>query len=129
MNRSLFIKAPKKPGVYALYAGIAGNKYVAYVGIAKNVRQRLVQHLIRRDSSIVTGVSLNPDKVTEVRWWILPDEESKYLQEAEVVAFNVLNPVLRSRSPISEPVHYIARSDDFKLKMEERFNGEPSGVI
>jgi hypothetical protein len=132
MNRSLFTQAPKKPGIYALCAGNGRNKYIAYVGIAKNIRQRILQHLIRRDSSIVTGVSaisLNPEKITEVRWWVLPPEDNQFLNEAEVVAFEILNPVLRSRSSISAPVDYIARNNNFKTKMENIFRAEPSGFI
>ncbi|MCZ7609705.1 MAG: GIY-YIG nuclease family protein [Ignavibacterium sp.] len=132
MERSIFNKAPKSPGVYALYGGNTRKKYVAYVGIANNIRQRFFQHFIRRDSSIVTGVSaisLNPEKITEVRWWEFSDEDARYLREAEVVAFDILDPVLRSRAPISPPVQYIANSEEFKSKMEQKFSGEPSGII
>jgi len=132
MNRSVFTQVPKKSGVYALCAGIGKNKYIAYVGMAKNLRQRLLQHLVRRSSSIVTGVSavsLNPDKITEVRWWLLPPEYSNYLHEAEIVAFDVLNPVLRSRAPVSAPVHFIAKRRDFNLKLKKVLNGKPSGSV
>ena len=55
---------PNTPAVYILFGGKKGNKFVAYVGIADKLRQRVSQHLIRRDSSITTAasiVSLNPD--------------------------------------------------------------------
>ncbi len=132
MNRSLFTQVPRKPGIYALCAGTGKNQYVAYVGIAKDLRQRLLQHLLQRNSSVVTGVSavsLNPDRVTEVRWWLLSPKDSKYLLEAELVAFEVLNPVLRSRAPVSAPVHFIAARHDFKSKMKKLFTGEPSGHV
>lgn len=48
---------PKAPAVYAMYGGLPPRTWVAYVGIAGNVQQRLLQHFDRRDSSVVTGVS------------------------------------------------------------------------
>lgn len=131
MLGSIISEAPNKRGVYALCAGHGRNRYVAYVGITKNIRRRFLQHLVRRDSSVVTGasaVSLNPDKVTEVRWWVHPlfDE---YLAEAEVVAFRVLNAALRSRQKISPPVDFIANRRDFAQEMEKLFSGPPSGSV
>ena len=66
---------PNVPAVYAMYGGQGRSRYVAYVGLGSKLRSRVEQHLIRRDSSVTTGVSavsLNPDFVTEVRWWEYP---------------------------------------------------------
>ena len=63
---------PQKPAVYALMGGYGRNRYVAYVGVASKLRQRIIQHLVNRDSSVATGTSaacLNPDYVSEIRWW------------------------------------------------------------
>lgn len=131
MLRSYFSDAPKSPGIYALCAGRGKSMYVAYVGMASNLRQRLVHHLVERDSSVVTGasaVSLNPDKVSEVRWWVHEDFD-KYLQEAELVAFEVLQPVLRSRQTKSPPVQFIASQNPFAKRMCKVFSGSPSGRI
>lgn len=68
---------PAVPGVYAMYGGTSGRRYVAYVGIAGNLKQRLNQLLVLRDSSITTqtgAVRLDPDHVMEVEWF-----ESKLL--------------------------------------------------
>jgi len=57
---------PSVPGIYALYGVDGSARFVAYVGKAGKLRERLGQHLVRRDSSITTGasvVSLNPDPV------------------------------------------------------------------
>lgn len=105
--------------------------YVAYVGMATNIRQRLVKHLVERNSSVVTGtspVSLNPDKVSEVRWWVHKDFD-KYLREAELVAFEVLQPVLQSRQTKSPPVEYVASQKPFASRMRRVFIGSPSGKI
>jgi hypothetical protein len=51
---------------------IVQGRQFRYVGIGSNLRQRITQHLIRRDSSVTTGVtavSLNPDLVSDVLWW------------------------------------------------------------
>src|SRR5690348_6630866 len=63
---------PNKPAVYALCAGRRGTTYV-YVGYTKTLKTRIFQHLVARDSSINTAtaaVRLNPDRITEIRWWI-----------------------------------------------------------
>ncbi len=82
---------PNVPALYALYGGKGQRKFVAYIGIADKLRQRISQHLVRRDSSIVTGtsiVSLNPDYVTAMKWWEYPDfSKREYLEAAEEVEF------------------------------------------
>ena len=131
MVRSSFRDAPKSPGIYALCAGRGKAMHVAYVGMAGNIRQRLVKHLVERNSSVVTGaspVSLNPDKVSEVRWWVHEDLD-KWLEEGELVAFQVLRPVLRSRQTKSPPVKAIASQKPFASKMRKLFTGPPSGRI
>lgn len=131
MLRSYFRDAPKSPGIYALYAGRDKAMYVAYIGMAGNIRQRLVKHLVERNSSVVTGasaVSLNPDKVSEVRWWVHEDFK-EYLREAELVAFEVLQPVLQSRQTKSPPAQFIATQKPFAKRMRKVFTGPPSGRI
>ena len=62
---------PATPAVYAIQGGWGRYRYVAYVAIADDLKRRIDQHLVRRDSSITTGVaaaSLAPDPVTEVVW-------------------------------------------------------------
>jgi hypothetical protein len=57
---------PKEPGIYAMYGGLPPRTWVAYVGQAGNVAQRLAQHLDRRSSSVATGTSavgLNVDYI------------------------------------------------------------------
>jgi hypothetical protein len=71
---------PSVPAVYAMYGGQGRSQYVAYVGLAGKLRGRIEQHLVRRDSSVTTGVSavsLNPECVTQVRWWQHPDFEKQ----------------------------------------------------
>ena len=63
---------PSVPAVYALVGGRGSRSYVAYVGIGGKLKGRIVQHLVRKDSSVTTGTtatSLNPEHVTQVRWW------------------------------------------------------------
>jgi hypothetical protein len=87
---------PEKPAVYALYGGV-DRQYVAYVGVTKNLKGRIIQHLVARDSSIATRYSpvglLNPELVAEVRWWEHPQFADKVFRfAAERVAFDVLEP-------------------------------------
>jgi hypothetical protein len=66
-----------------------------------NLALRLVQHFVRRDSSLVTGTSavgVNIEHVSYVEWWesdLLHDENQRHA--AELIAFDVLDPALVSR--------------------------------
>jgi hypothetical protein len=123
---------PTAPSVYAMYGG-RKQKHIAYVGIGTNLQQRLNQHFIKRDSSVATVTStagINPDYVTEVAWW----EDSSFndgdcLEAAELVAFDVLEPALRSRGNTSKKALEIYKDDSFKAKMRSLFEGEPSGKL
>jgi polyhydroxyalkanoate synthesis regulator phasin len=117
-----------------MYGGGQGrSSYVAYVGLAGNLRQRLSQHLVTRDSSIVTGVSaasLNPDLVTKVQWWEHSDfEQRAVLEAAELVAFDVLQPVLRSRGAVTERAKLLYTDASFQEQMQTMFKGAPTGVL
>ena len=97
------------------------------------MKRRVAQHLINRDSSVTTGTSpagLNPDHVTQVRWWEHPDFASKdALEAAELVAFSVLDPVLKSRGAISERAKELQSDAAFVRKMRSLFSKEPTGHL
>lgn len=124
---------PNTPSVYLLYGGKKGNKFVAYVGIADKLRQRVSQHIIRRDSSITTGasiVSLNPDYITEIQWWEYPDFSDRgFLESAEEVAFDIFNPILRSRGKLTVRAQELLNNSQFRSKMTDLFKSSPSGSI
>ena len=124
---SLF-EIPKEPGLYILRDR---NGEVAYVGISKNIRSRIDQHLYRRDSSITTGVSttmLNPDFVTKVEWWIDEIFAGKDAREAsELIAFNVFNPSLRSRGRPSSAAQEKLRDPGFTEQIQEILGRSPDG--
>ena len=124
---------PNVPAVYALYSGGKGPKYVAYVGIAGRLKQRIIQHLIRRDSSVTIGtsaVNLNPDQVMSLSWWAHPDfDKTVNLKAAEIVAFEVLNPALRSRAGVDSTGMAMLADKDFHGKMKALFRGNSSGAV
>jgi len=124
---------PNVPAVYAFYSGGKGPKYVAYVGIAGRLKQRIIQHLIRRDSSVTTGtsaVNLNPDQVTSLRWWEHPDfAKTINLKAAEMVAFEVLNPALRSRGATDNAGLQLLANNAFKSSMKTLFKEQPTGTV
>lgn len=121
------------PAVYAMYGGRSSSAYVAYVGVADVLKRRVVQHLIRRDSSVTTGmsaVSLNPDLVTEVRWWEHPRfTERAVLLAAELVAFDVLEPALRSRGGITGEAKQLYFDESFSVSMRSHFASEATGRL
>lgn len=124
---------PCVPAVYALYGGQGQGLYVAYVGMAGALKTRIVQHLMSRDASMANGtaaVGLNPDQVTEIRWW----EHAQFaqraaLEAAELVAFDVLDPAPRSRGGIHGEADRLYGSDEFRTTMQALFVGEPTGRL
>lgn len=57
---------PTKPGIYAMYDR---NKKAAYVGESDNLRGRIRDHIVNRDSTAVTRLSptmLNPEYVYRI---------------------------------------------------------------
>jgi hypothetical protein len=125
--------APTDPAVYVLYGGVGRGRHVAYVGISGTLRQRLRQHLVRRDSSIATNTSaasLNPDRVTRIEWWALEAFADRATREAaEQVALDVFEPVLCSRGSVSPEAEERLAEDEFQKRMETVFEGEPSGAV
>jgi hypothetical protein len=114
-----------------MYGG-AGREYVAYVGLADNLRRRVKQHLVNRDSSVTTGTSaagLNPDHIRAVEWWTDPGfSDRTTLAAAELVAFDVLQPALRSRGGITAAAQTLANDDGFRARIKTLL-GTPSGRL
>ena len=108
-------------------------RFAAYVGIGGDLRERASQHLVKRDSSVVTGttaVGLNPDHVREVDWWEhegFADRER--LEAAELVAFDVFDPALRSRGRVREAATALADDAEFADEMKHLFEGPPAGRL
>ena len=124
---------PQVPSVYAMYGGKGRGRYVAYVGIGKSLKNRVVQHLVRRDSSVTTGTSavqLNPNYVTEVVWWEHPEFDQRHvLEAAEMVAFEVLDPALRSRGVPQQLARDLYAEEDFRTEIGALFSSEPEGRL
>ena len=58
---------PEKLGIYAMY----DRKKLVYVGHGKNLRNRITNHIIDRNSSVtieVYATMLNPDKISHICW-------------------------------------------------------------
>jgi hypothetical protein len=124
---------PNCPAVYAMY-GQGRGLYVAFVGIAGRLKAKIRQHLVRRDSSVVTGtsaVALNPDLVVQINWWEHPRFTKRpALQAAEAVAFELLEPALRSRGGTTERAKKLLSSDkSFRKEMRSLFLGPPAGRL
>lgn len=126
-------KLPNVPAVYVLYGGKESGRYAAYVGIADKLRNRIEQHLVRRDSSVTTStstVSLNPDFVSELRWW----EHQKFtnrdsLEAAELIAFDFFGPVLRSRGNITKRAKELKNDNEFQEEMKQLFKNGAAGQL
>lgn len=124
---------PNAPAVYAMLDGRGASAYAAYVGVADKLRGCLEQHLVRRDSSAVTGaaaVALIPDNVAEVRWWEHPSfADRAALEAAELVAFDVLEPALRSRGRVQGRARELAAAHATAAEYRALFAGLPTGRL
>ncbi len=124
---------PRVPSVYTLMGGYGAIRYVAYIGIAGKLKERIRQHLVRRDSSVTTGTtaaSLNPDYITEVWWWEAEELNDKDTRcAAEILAIEVLDPALRSRG--TPPAGALKKIQDpaFAKCFRTLFEGEPTGRL
>jgi hypothetical protein len=124
---------PKIPAVYALYGGRGQGLYVAYVGVADRLRSRIEQHLVMHISSVTRGdvaTGLNPEQVTELRWWTDHSfGEPHMLKAVELVAFDVLNPALRSRGAVDKQArkHYL--DPIFQERIRALFLGSSAGHL
>jgi len=88
------------------------------------------REFIRSVTTGVSAVSLNPDLVTKVRWWEHPDFETKVvLEAAELVAFDVLEPALRSRGGITQRVKVLYQDHQFRDQMKTVFAGDGAGCL
>jgi hypothetical protein len=112
---------------------IVQGRQFRYVGIGSSLRQRITQRLIRRDSSVTTGVSavsLNLDLVSDVLWWEAGEfSDPIALEAAERIAFDALEPVLRSRGAVREAERALADDDAFRTRMHRLLTAEPSGRL
>jgi hypothetical protein len=126
-------EVPNGPAVYALLGGRGAARSIAYVGVADKLRQRIRQHLVTRDSSVATGthvVSLNAELVTEVAWWeYRAFAERSRLEAAELVAFDVLEPTLRSRGAIQADARTWYQDAAYNTAMHTLFESEPTGRL
>jgi len=124
---------PNNPAVYVFYGGRGRSLYVAYVGVTRVLKSRIIEHLVKRDRSVATGttaVVLNPDFVTEVQWWECPEfSDWKYLQAAELVAFDVFEPSLRSRGRIKKHSRKLYEDQVFHESMRDLFTSEATGHL
>ena len=124
---------PNVPAVHAMYGGRGRALHVAYVGETEKLKRRIIQHLVIRDSSITTGASaaqLNPDLVTGVHWWEHRVFRKRHVrQAAELVAFDVFDPALRSRGAFQERAKRLYENRAFKKRMCSLFRSKPAGQL
>ncbi len=107
----------KAPGIYCLLGFSHRGLWPAYVGIGTNIQTRVSQHLEYRNSSVSTGasaVSLDPSLIGGCRWWTDPSfQDPVRLLAAELIAFEHLQPALRSRGGINRAALDLQRDPAF----------------
>jgi len=98
--------------------------------MAGNLHARVSQHFVRQDSSIVAAaaVRLDLDYVRYVEWWEHEDfSDDARRHAAELVAFDVLEPVLRSRGAPARAAVELYEDKAFKEKFGLVFRAGPTG--
>lgn len=124
---------PQFPSIYGFKRPNYIQDNYSYIGLSNKLRERVSQHLLKRESSVATvatAISLNPDKIAECHWWIHESFGAReYLEAAELIAFERFNPTLVSRGSPSTKALDISNNEDFKKQMEKLFSNVPSGYI
>ncbi len=124
---------PGVPAVYALYGGRDSQPHVAYVGQTTKLKGRVMQHLVQRDSSVTTGtaaVGLRPEHVTEIRWWEHESFDNRERRAAaELVAGEILEPILKSRGGAGDGTRALAIDPLFRREMKGLFTGQATGRL
>ena len=73
---------------------------------------------------------LNPDYVSDVRWWIHDDFADKDVRKAaEVIAAEILDPVLKSRRGPTDKAQGKLGEADFQTRMKSLFESQPAGHL
>jgi len=118
----------EQPGIYAF---TNTTDEVVYVGMTGRLRDRLRQHFILEESSATTrpnSVRLNVDKIKGAVWWEHPRFVEKVDRTAaELIAFDVFSPVLRSQDSTNQAAKELSQDAAFRAEMTELFEGPPSG--
>lgn len=129
---SSFAELPTSPAVFALYGGAGASLYVAYAASALSLRARVTQLLVKRNQDLTSGktaVSLNPDQVTELRWWEHPQfAKREALEAATLVALETLDPALRSPMTLSQGARRVHYRPKFRKDMATLVGGPATGA-
>lgn len=123
---------PNSPAIYALYAGHSQGTHVVFVSSASKLKPRITQHLDRRENyfSATPVVTLNPDYITEVRWWEHPEfDQRPILEAAEQLVAEALKPVLRFQVNLSEDAQRFYRDATFRKNVHSFLENIPSGSL
>ena len=122
------------PSVPAVYVFLGGpTRITAFVGGAVRLRERVIEQLGLRASGLPRSgapLPLEPSYVSQLRWWqhdVFVDSHS--LRAAELVATDVLRPLLYGRGPISQLAQEHRGNKVFRNRMERLFRGAPSGEL
>jgi hypothetical protein len=125
-------RIPKEPGIYCLLGHSERGAYPAYVGKASRLQIRVSQHLEYKNSSVTTrasAASLSPELIAGCQYWTHADfADAAKLAAAELVAFDLLQPVLRSLGGLSQTADALRRSQGFE-EWARRLLGQPSGEV
>ena len=122
---------PKEPGVLAYYG--AGQRPV-YLTSTNRLLGCVEFNLLRRggvfSSRSSSAVTINPDKITRVTWWVHDEflDRSK-LRAATVLASEILKPKLSIglASRANDEIEAFQDCEDFNESMKALFHSSPSG--
>jgi hypothetical protein len=122
-------RATRGPAVYAMYAGEPPRTWVAYVGMAGDLHNRLFQHFVRRDSSVVAAAAASRSRLHPVRRVVGTRRLRERVDSARsrIVAFDLLEPVLRSRGNPSRAAVELYNDRASRAVLEGIFRGDPAG--
>lgn len=124
---------PNEPAIYTLRSGKRERSSILYVGETDNLRRRIGQHLVNRDSSVTmegSPVKIDPSHVKIVEWWTQPDFKDSIVRgAAEQIAFKIFDPRVRSGSNGKKDSIKLSKDQTFDSRMKALFTSTPSGKL
>jgi hypothetical protein len=119
--------------VYVLYGVDDAELVTVFVGIADDLRTRVVEQLVVRDTigaHTDHRLPIDATYLDQLWWWEHPDfSDRDLLRAAELVASNRLQPMLQSRMPISARASDLFSDTDVRNTLDSIIAGGPTGRI
>ena len=124
--RDTLIAVPDEHAVFGMFDEASDCIYVGMTPQGKGLRTRLEEVLLQRSSSPRQAVTIDPDLVMHVRWWLHSGDPIER-EALDLAAFTTLKPGFAIRPEASEIAREIIALPGASLELKRRLRA-PDGV-